>query len=111
VQPGPGFGQPVGGAAQGVVRLPTSIDQDAKRVGIVSGMGWRKLPASLANSSRGNRPSAGGEASGRLDGRSKRRQGRTKIGEGDWLGFQTEDVLKGIDRFLFHIFHGNAPAK
>jgi hypothetical protein len=24
-----------------------STDQDAKRVGIVSGIGWRKLPASL----------------------------------------------------------------
>jgi len=33
-----------------VVRLPTSIDQDAKRVGIVSGIGWRKLPASLDTS-------------------------------------------------------------
>jgi hypothetical protein len=65
----------------------------------------------LANSSRGNRPAAGGEASGRLDGRSIRREEGKKIGEGDLLGFQTEDVLKEIDGFLLHFLYGNAFSK
>ncbi|MBS1238170.1 MAG: hypothetical protein H6R37_1414, partial [Deltaproteobacteria bacterium] len=47
----------------------------------------------------------------RSGGRRKRGQGGEKIGEGDLFGFQSENVLKGVDGFLLHFFQRYAPAK